>query len=1171
MAKKNSSGNPSGGKSPKKKTAKSIVKAAEKAKAEAAGGPAPKKNNSVEKMQRARRVLENANLNNFLQDYGDGDLDSPDHPLRQLEDDSPDLLEDLLKSYSLNAEQAKSLGFKVQDAEDPDTGSTAGWKIVTEEPAETEDISSDLERFDQGADYNPEDYEPGYVDQSVLRKTLGKSGLDTAESVDREEARRAAEGDLAAKQGSNRLPIPDADVKMFQEMRDSLRQRRAPRPDPRERVNSLRRTRITRGTVQAPRGEALKEAARKLARFVSTDVTVGDTTYNTAPLVGDDRPLQGNLSNTTEYVDRGIAPISRTARYMKMYNRERRNVGEFIDRMEGERARLNPGSDAAGITVPDPLDTVEVDSENLEIQENQPTVPVRSSGSAGKVIRPDESRFSVRRTPTTTQVPRQKSVFELPPGETLHPNTVEFLKRSGLSGLTGGTLVGGTTVKTAGAKVIRTGAQRVGRPQGDIFRTASGDKISSVNGKVFITDKDTGEVRENTALSVRPAAGQSTEGLDIQDYELENPLKETPMDPMDPKYIPEDYAGIPYDDPDTIAAIKQHQATMLERGNLPFTTGQVPSRRTSNSPFQRLVTGTGEGEGNPAVFIDTSQPRAKSVSGTASGYSKDMEALAKHFELTPEEMTTVFNQIHGSIKEIQKFQEEAPGGVNPYGEQQNIFRAKRGGGAVSDDVTMEIMQVPKASGATRIDPKTGERVRATIGVAVQKFTDKQLGTGEIDPETGRATEAQESGGRGIIDRLQNARIAKGKAPLELGSDEYIDLVKKLTTGTTRKMTAEERKKPRVPRSRPLTKKQLADREKAKVKSQANRAAIEERIEADKPRLLEAAETADVNFEVNGKLFNSSGELIGKADPRGVNAPGTVSRAGTVSHGLPGTASRVVRSSDLPGIDTLGLPPAGTRTVVPKSGKNKGVPRVEPDITKGKTKGFVDRYLAAYSRSPRAKVEAETRARREAMELESNNLEDIVNGLIPRTVMAPLPEGWDDMTDEQKKATGYEPGRTMVATPTRDANGNRLVSPRERLGASLIAVNRSPMLNRLHSVGERVPTVLEDESPRNKRINDYVERNELDWIGPNQYDPQSAFGGKTSNYRYETYGEVMDRYHRLGPENFVSPKGERFTAKGESLGFPRATKYIMGADILKIDEDRETIGTPVNLGPQFKTR
>jgi hypothetical protein len=801
MAKKNSSGNPSGGKSPKKKTAKSIVKAAEKAKAEAAGGPAPKKNNSAEKMSRARRVLENSNLNNFLQDYGDGDLNSPDHPLRQLEDDSPDLLEDLLKSYSLNAEQAKSLGFKVQDAEDPDTGSTAGWKIVTEEPAETEDISSDLERFDQGADYNPEDYEPGYVDQSVLRKTLGKSGLDTAESVEREEVRRAAEEDRAAKQGSNRLPIPDADVKMFQEMRDSLRQRRAPRPDPRERVNSLRRTRITRGTVQAPRGEALKEEAKKLARFVSTDVTVGDTTYNTAPLVGDDRPLQGNLSNTTEYVDRGIAPISRTARYMKMYNRERRNVGEFIARMEGERARLNPGSDAAGITASDPLDTVEVDSEKLEVQENQPMV--RSAGAPGTVIRPGESRFSVRRTPTTTQVPRQKSVFELPPGETLHPNTVEFLKRSGLSGLTGGTLVGGTTVKTAGAKVIRTGAQRVGRPQGDVFRTTSGDKISSVNGKVFITDKDTGEVREERALSVRPAAGQSTEGLDIQDYELENPLKETPMDPMDPKYIPEDYAGIPYDDPDTIAAIKQHQATMLERGNLPFTTGQVPSRRTSNSPFQRLVTGTGAGEGNPAVFIDTSQPRAKSVSGTASGYSKDMEALAKHFELTPEEMTTVFNQIHGSVKEIQKFQEEAPGGVSPYGEKQNILRSKRGKNVISPDSTTEIVQIPKASGATRIDPKTGERVRATTGVAVQKFTEKQLGTGEIDPETGRAM------GTGIIDRLQNARIKKGKAPLELGSDEYIDLYKNLTTGTTRKMTRSDRvkktRRPAVPAQPSYTK------------------------------------------------------------------------------------------------------------------------------------------------------------------------------------------------------------------------------------------------------------------------------------------------------------------------------------------------------------------------------
>lgn len=770
MAKKSNS---SGGKSPRKKTARQIVRNAEKAKAEETTRGTSSTSAREAKVKRIRAMFDNASLNNFLMDHGtttaetgeynngfpvlkEVNIEDPDHPLKKLQHEDPRAFRDTVMSYNLTPTHLRSLGFDVAEQEsDEDEG--PGYELISEEPVDIED--TDIDEYERENrmygeyDYSPEDTESGFEDTDIVSKTLRKSGGRKADFD------RIDEGDNTAL-GSTSDPV-------FKEAMLS--------GHPRARMSEADRQAARSTNPRQPQRSTFfptKKQAANLKALTRTESAGGTSSE-------DPRVQIGDLAQTTEYASRGLAPTSRMIKGVAEKNRERQAVGEAITRLQNEVA------DSAARTA-DPNDTSGLPriDENLRVTDvtnpkyvdvttpltgEEPDNTVRSSSSAGKVIRPTTRSTSRGSTTGRVNIAR-RSIFELPPGETLSPSTVAFFERNpSLQGLFGGTLAGGTTQKTAGAKIIRTGARRVGRPVGSMSETVSGNKIVSINGKIHTVDKDTGEVKPNEGLSVRQIEGTPD---DNPSYELEKPLQDQPMHPLETdaegnyKYTPVDYAGLPYTDPVEADKIRRYQAALIDAGQLPWTTGIRPKANGSNDPHTVMIPGTGTGSDNPAEFIDLSQRREKRAP-TASGFSPDIEALAKKVGLEPHEVAQIHSEWSQGLHALTEMQKETPFNMSAYGESGNVLRAKRGEHKTAEQVFID---VPRAGGGMVTDRKTGEKKPLTVRTAVSRIPDKELGTGELDEE-GNVI------GNGILDRIQKKLIASGKPPMVLGSDEYNETVK----------------------------------------------------------------------------------------------------------------------------------------------------------------------------------------------------------------------------------------------------------------------------------------------------------------------------------------------------------------------------------------------------------
>jgi hypothetical protein len=341
-------------------------------------------------------------------------------------------------------------------------------------------------------------------------------------------------------------------------------------------------------------------------------------------------------------------------------------------------------------------------------------------------------------------------------------------------------------------------------------------------------------------------------------------------------------------------------------------------------------------------------------------------------------------------------------------------------------------------------------------------------------------------------------------------------------------------------------------EEHKAESEAASRSRLDRINESKDALIGAASTADVNYEVNGNLYNSAGELTGSADPQGADSPSNLARrAGSLR------VVRPVKASTLPGIDTDTMPAEGTRLYTPQSGKNKGVTREIPDVSKGKTKGFRQRYMEAYRSSPRAKWEAEHTEFQTRLANEAEDLDLTLSGQAPKRAMAPLPEGWHSMTEAQQKATGYVPGRTM-----------KELTPEERKAGDQ-SVNRKPVYK---DSGRLVPeSVIKGEDIFRPDITGSSD------------DKRFGFGGERSPYRFESYPElVARRSSEQGPAPKRTPSASykaKLAANTSSGSFAESSaafdqKTAEGVaglsddDLTDIGIDRSGRPLSRNLGPQF---
>jgi hypothetical protein len=280
--------------------------------------------------------------------------------------------------------------------------------------------------------------------------------------------------------------------------------------------------------------------------------------------------------------------------------------------------------------------------------------------------------------------------------------------------------------------------------------------------------------------------------------------------------------------------------------------------------------------------------------------------------------------------------------------------------------------------------------------------------------------------------------------------------------------------------KPPTKKEIAAKEKAKVASEQSYQAGKVARNAAKPGLIQAASEADVEFELNGKRFNSAGALVGDANPLGVSAPESLDR------GAPRMSPmRPVRDSVLPGIDTMAMPAAGTRTVTPRSGKNKGIPKEVPDVTQGKTKGFQDRYREAYRQSPRGKFMKEKTSWDQRMEEESSDLDTILAGGVPNKVMAPAPSNWRDLPADSPALANV--GREKMFVP-------------KKVAAIGGPIRESKLV---YKSGNEAGTLVPEKEASAALSS--TERNDKDF----------GIGGSRSSYRFEKYPELLAR--KLGPQ------------------------------------------------------
>ena len=742
---------------------------------------------SADDAEKEKRQQEAAKLNDFLTDWG-GFRDEfgsmlhvtdEEHPLERMRLEDPELYADTISRYDLSTEHTSALGLGVGEEAAGGLTDLAGLQDMSE--------SGDWSYEDQ--DFTGGD--PGIL-SPYITELSGGSGSRSA---------LGAPTTAATPRGAKRMTEAE-----------------------RAAVSSTDTRRGPRRTVYRRPGEATAAAMVKTQSGKKVDplAVIEQRTRNENVISGRDLWLPdvpGIKGQQDASVDVGLAPLTRARKGVAEENKTRLMVGGMITRMALEN-QANPGLKVTDDAAPKTPDSVAEAAADVGAQKETAKI-VTSANARGKA--PDQPAAPQPSRKTTTV--QKRRAFDAPdtaspeatteqygtnvdPGK-LHPNTIAFARRFGLTGLFGGTLAGGTSVKGSDSVVRRVGAYRVGRPQGDqsMVRSSRGTAFDVATGDDLgkITEVGPGGKRtERPDISVRAVEGTTGPGRDPREAELElaNPLDTTAPDPNDPNYTPVDYAGRTLN-PAQQALAREYQADLLARGRQPFATGIIPKKgiigkddATFTQPIQRL------------------------------GFGKGIEKVAREGEMSNEEALDAIRENIGRFEETER-EMSTPVGGRIYADRDIMREPKR----PATSVSQRVIQVPRSSGAMRTNPQTGLRERATTGYQVFAPSETQLGVGEVN-------EAGEVTGSGLIDQIQKGRIARGKAPLELGSPEYLDLVARIDTGVS----------PGVMRTVPLDSPELEPKQTPRTVEPAAPSKVEQVVPGQNPIVVKSSGQFSSQFE-----------------------------------------------------------------------------------------------------------------------------------------------------------------------------------------------------------------------------------------------------------------------------------------------------------------------------------
>lgn len=317
------------------------------------------------------------------------------------------------------------------------------------------------------------------------------------------------------------------------------------------------------------------------------------------------------------------------------------------------------------------------------------------------------------------------------------PETKAFFRKHGMSGISAGSIVGGTSLKGADAVTRKVNTTRLGQVRGNnpqLIMTGTSkrfpkgavidvnlDKLSN-QFQISNIDLATGETIRRPELDVQAVEGTTPASGDARRSELElvNPLDTTPPDPYDPNYSPR-YSLVdipirgPKDLPDSDAARQEAAAREYQAKAL---AGDPAAGKKGAQPFQTGIAARGSGKFTEPPF---GMREHGSGAGVKPEPGPDIQRLAEEGGMSAEDALTSVRELGGRAAEIQELMDPIQESV--YGAHDiNRVPVRK----PQQFVTQRRIQVPKANRAMKKNAETGVMERATQGYEVFAPTNTQI-------------------------------------------------------------------------------------------------------------------------------------------------------------------------------------------------------------------------------------------------------------------------------------------------------------------------------------------------------------------------------------------------------------------------------------------------------------
>lgn len=461
-----------------------------------------------------------------------------------------------------------------------------------------------------------------------------------------------------------------------------------------------------------------------------------------------------DVPSEPRWTDLGLAPTTRAVRGVRQENVVRRIVGESAVRMHLEQ-QANP---QGRIEIP----------RSFNIKKVNPAFMETASYLAENEGNPSD----------------------------WSPETKEFFRRHGMSGIAAGSTVGGTSIKGSDAVTRKVNTTKTGQVVGQnpqLIMTGTSKRfpkgaIIDVNKnklsnqfEISNIDLATGETIRRPEVDIEAVPGTTPASGDERraEFGLANPLDVNPPHPMDPDYKPH-YAlvDIPIrgekEGPETEAA-KQEAAARAYQTEL--LKPKPEQGKKGAQPWQTGVRPTGSGK-------ITQPPYGTREVGSGAGMKPEpgpgIQRMAQEAGMPAEEALTVVRELGGRKQAIEELMD--PIGESIYG-AHDINRK-----AVSEKprfATPRRVQIPNANKGMKRNPKTGAMERATTGYEVWAPTaaqlDEYLDSLSVEPGSKREREIinlMDTGAGGFVGRkMTKKELAEPNRDTSTGGKRQPKLIK----------------------------------------------------------------------------------------------------------------------------------------------------------------------------------------------------------------------------------------------------------------------------------------------------------------------------------------------------------------------------------------------------------